>query len=73
MKRHCIAKHKNFDFKVITIVRGFLKNEDSKPSSNQDLESEILANGKLLDEKIRVGWEDFNSANKYKDKGRITI
>ena len=55
LKRHCIAKHKNFDFKVTTIVRGFLKNEDSKPSSNQDLESEILANDKLLDEKIRVG------------------
>ena len=73
MKRHCIAKHKNFDFKVTTIVRGFLKNEDSKPSSNQDLESEILANDKLLDEKIRVGWEDFKGANKYKDEGRITI
>ena len=55
LKRHWITKHKNFDFKVTTIVRGFLKNEDSKPSSNQDLESEILANDKLLGEKIELG------------------
>ena len=55
LKKHWFAKQKNFDFKVTTIVRGFLKNEDSKPSSNQDLESEILANDKLLDEKIELG------------------
>ena len=55
LKRHCIAKLKNFDFIVTTIVRGFLKNEDSKASSNQDFESEILANNKLLDEQIELG------------------
>ena len=45
--------------KILTLkwllVRSFLKNEDSKPSSDQNLESEILANDKLLDEKIEFG------------------
>ena len=55
LKRHCIAKHNNFDFKVTTVIGGFLKHEDSKPSSSQDLESEIWAKDKVLDEKIESG------------------
>ena len=54
LKRHCLTKHKNFDFKVTTVVRGFLREKDYEPSSNEDLESEILANDKLLDEKIEL-------------------
>ena len=55
LKRHWLTKHKNFDFKVTTVVRGFLKDNDRKPLANKDLESEIVANGKLLDEKIALG------------------
>ena len=55
LKRHWSTKHKNFDFKVTTVVRGFLKDNDRKPLANKDLESEIVANGKLLDEKIDLG------------------
>ena len=55
LKRHWLVKHKNFEFKVTTIVTGFLKDKDRKPSLNEDLESEILANSKLLDEKIALG------------------
>ena len=55
LKRHWLTKHKNFDFEVTTVVRGFLKEKDGKPSSNEDLESEILANNKLLNEKIKLG------------------
>ena len=55
LKRHCLTKHKNFDFKVTTVVRGFLKEKDHDPSSNEDLESVILANDKLLGEKIELG------------------
>ena len=55
LKRHCIAKHKNFDFKVTAVVRGFLREKDSGNPSVQDLESEILADNKLLDEKIELG------------------
>ena len=55
LKRHCLTKHKNFDFKVTTVVRGFLREKDSGNPSVQDLESEILADNKLLDEKIELG------------------
>ena len=55
LKRHWLTKHKNFDFKVTTVVRGFLREKDNEPSSNEDLESEILANKKLLDDKIELG------------------
>ena len=55
MKRHCLTKHKNFDFKVTTVVRGFFKETDGEHSSNEDLELEIVSNGKLLDEKIALG------------------
>ena len=55
LRRHWLAKHKSFDFKVTTVVRGFLKDKDSNPSSIEDLKSEIVANGKLLDEKIALG------------------
>ena len=48
LKRHYLA-NTNFDFHVTTVVRGFLKDKDSEPSSNKDLKSEIVANGKLLD------------------------
>ena len=54
-KRHCLTKHKNFDFKVTTVVKGFLREKDSGNPSVQDLESEILADNKLLDEKIELG------------------
>ena len=54
LKRHWSTKLKNFDFKVTTVVRGFLKEKDGEPSSNEDLESGILANDKLLNEKMRV-------------------
>ena len=55
LKKHWFAKQKNFDFKVATVVRGFLKIKDSKASSNWNVESEILANDKLLDGKIELG------------------
>ena len=55
LRRHWLAKHKSFDFKVTTVVRSFLKDGDIKPSSIKDLKSEIVANGKLLDEKIALG------------------
>ena len=55
LRSHWLAKHKSFDFKVTKVVRGFLKDKDSKPSSIEDLKSEIVANGKLLDEKIALG------------------
>ena len=55
LKRHWLTKHKNFDFKVTTVVRGFLREKDSGNPSVQDLESEILADNKLLDEKIELG------------------
>ena len=55
LRRHWLAKHKSFDFKVTTVVRSFLKDEDIKPSSIKDLKSEIVANSKLLDEKIALG------------------
>ena len=55
LRRHWLAKHKSFDFKVTKVVRGFLKDKDSKPSSIEDLKSEIVANGKLFDEKIAFG------------------
>ena len=55
LKRDCLTKHKNFYFKVTTVVRGFLREKDSGNPSVQDLESEILADNKLLDEKIELG------------------
>ena len=55
LKKHWFAKQKNFDFKVATVVIGFLKIKDSKASSNWNVESEILANDKLLDGKIELG------------------
>ena len=53
LKRHKLKKHKNFNFQVTTIVKANV--EDNGIPSNQDLESEILANDKLLDEKIELG------------------
>ena len=55
MKRRWLTKHKYFYFNVATVVRGSLREKDSEPSSNEDLESEILAKDKLLDEKIELG------------------
>ena len=52
LKRHWLTKHKSFDFKVTTVVRGCLRDKDRKPFASVDLESEIVANGKLLAEKI---------------------
>ena len=53
LKRHKLTKHKNFNFQVTTIIKAHVKNGGIP--SNQDLESEILANDKLLDEKIELG------------------
>ena len=53
LKRHGLKKHKNFNFQVTTIVKATVKC-DGNPF-DQDLESEILANNKLLDEKIELG------------------
>ena len=53
LKRYELKKHKNFNFQVTTIVKANVK--DSGNPSVQDLESEILAENKLLDEKNRVG------------------
>ena len=53
LKKHGLKKHKNFNFQVTTIVKANVK--DSGNPSVQDLESEILANNKLLDEKIELG------------------
>ena len=55
LKRHGLRKNKNVNFQVTKVVRGYLKDKDSQPSSNEDLESEIVANGKLLNEKIALG------------------
>ena len=55
LKRHWLTKHKNFDFQVTTVARGFLNDKDSEPFSNEDLESDIVANDKLIDDKIRFG------------------
>ena len=51
LKRHGLKKHKNFNFQVTTIVRTNVKGSGNP--SNQDLESEIVANNKL--EKIELG------------------
>ena len=53
LKRHGLKKHKNFNFKVTTIVKANVK--DSVNPSVQDLEAEILADNKLLNEKIELG------------------
>ena len=53
LKRHKLTKHKNFNFQVTTIIKAHVK--DGGITSDQDLESEIVANGKLLDEKIALG------------------
>ena len=53
LKRHKLTKHKNFNFQVTTIIKAHVK--DGGIISDQDLESEIVANGKLLDEKIALG------------------
>ena len=53
LKRHALKKHKDFNFQVTTIVKATVKG-DGNPF-DQDLESEILANNKLLDEKIELG------------------
>ena len=53
LKRHKLKKHKNLNFQLITIVKANVK--DSRNPSVQDLESEILADNKLLDEKIELG------------------
>ena len=45
LKRHKFKKHKNFNFQVTTVVEANV--EYSGIPSNQDLESEILANGML--------------------------
>ena len=55
LKRQLVSKTQNFDFQVTTVVRGFLKDKDSEPSLNEDLESKIVANRKLLDEKLAFG------------------
>ena len=73
LKRHCLTKHKNFDFKVTTVVKGFLREKDSGNPSVQDLESEILADNKLLDEKIELGEKISKVLTSTKRKGRITI
>ena len=41
LKRHWLTKLKNFDFKVTTVDRGFLKIKDSELSSNESLESKF--------------------------------
>ena len=48
LKRHWLTKHKNFDFKVTTIDRGFLKETDGEQSSNEDLELEYLIESFLM-------------------------
>ena len=57
LKRHKLTKHKNFNFQVTTIIKAHVK--DGGITSDQDLESEIVANGKLLDEKIASGEKIF--------------
>ena len=54
LERYLLAKHNSFDLKVTTVVRGFLKDKDGVPSSSDDLESKIVANGQLLDEMIAL-------------------
>ena len=53
LKRHKFKKHRNFNFQVTTVVKANVK--DIGIPSNQDLESEILADNKLIDEKIELG------------------
>ena len=51
-KRHRLKKHKNFNFQVTTIFKTYVKGSGNP--SDQNLESEILANNKLLDVKIEL-------------------
>ena len=37
LKRPYLLKHKTFKFQVTTVVRGFLKDKNSEPSSNEKL------------------------------------
>ena len=53
LKRHKFKKHKNFSFQVTTIVKANVKYSGNP--SIQILEFEILAENKLLDEKIELG------------------
>ena len=69
LKRHKFNKHKNFNFQVTTIVKANVK--DSGNPSVQDLESEILADNMLLDEKIEL--DEKISKVLTNTKGRITI
>ena len=52
LKRYWLTKH--FVFQVTTVARGFLNSKGSEPSSNETLESKIVAN-RLFDEKIAFG------------------
>ena len=52
LKRHKLTKPKNFYFQVINTVKSNIK--DRGNPSNQAFESEIVANGKLIDEKIAL-------------------
>ena len=47
---------------------GFLNDKDSKPSSNEDLVLEIVANGKILDEKIALDEKVFKVLTKTNTK-----
>ena len=53
LRRHWLAELKSFDFKVTTVVRGFLKDKDRNPSSNEDLESDIVA--RVVSMEVRLG------------------
>ena len=48
-------KAQEFDFQVTNVAKGFLNDKDSEPFSNEDLESDIVANDKLINDKIRFG------------------
>ena len=53
LKRHKLTKHENLNFQVKTIIKAHVKGGGIL--SDRDLESEIVANGKLLDKKIALG------------------
>ena len=68
-----MTKHKNFDFKVTTVIKGFRKEKDGQPSSNEDFILEIVVNRKIFDEKIAFGQKISKLLTGTNTKRRINI
>ena len=53
-KRHWRVKYKYDDFEATTVIRSTFKHASKNPDNN-DMRSEIVANGMLFDKKINLG------------------